>query len=50
MPRSIVAHLSLNFYRSCQADYRHAQYRSPATLSRPHVAQNFRTGSSVNHP
>ena len=32
MSRSFFAHLSFNFCRSCQADYRHAQYRSSARL------------------
>ena len=32
MSRSFLAHLSFNFYRSCQADYRHAQYRLSARL------------------
>ena len=32
MSRSILAHLSFNFYRSCQADYRQALYRSSARL------------------
>ena len=32
MYRSFLAHLSFNFYRSCQADHRHAQYRSSARL------------------
>ena len=32
MSRSILVHLSFNFYRSCQADYRQALYRSSARL------------------
>ena len=28
MSRSVVVHLLFNFYRSCQADYRHALSRS----------------------
>ena len=32
MSRSILTHWSFNFYRSCQADYRHTQYPSSARL------------------
>ena len=32
MSRSILVHLSFNFYHSCQADYRQALYRSSARL------------------
>ena len=38
MSRSILAHLSFNFYRSCQADYRHALYRSSARLSMARIS------------
>ena len=49
MSRSILAHLSFNFYRSCQADYRQALYRSSERLfmarispaSRPEFSYGF---------
>ena len=43
MSRSFLAHLSFNFYHSCQADYRHAQYRSSARLFTARI-------SSVSRP
>ena len=55
MFRSILAHLSFNFYRSCQADYRHALYRSSARLfvarispaSRPEFSYGYSVFLSV---
>ena len=43
MSRSFLAHLSFNFYRSCQADYRHAQFRSSARLFMARVSPDHRS-------
>ena len=39
MSRSILAHLSFNFYHSCQADYRHALYLISETFYGPNLAR-----------
>ena len=42
-PKKCLAHLSFNFYRSCQADYRHAQFRSSARLFMARVSPDHRS-------
>ena len=43
MSRSILAHLSFNFYRYCQADYGHAQFRSSARLYMARISPDHRS-------
>ena len=43
MSRSILAHLSFNFYRYYQADYRHAQFRSSARLFMARISPDHRS-------
>ena len=48
MYHSILTHLWFNFYRSCQADYHHAQFRSQVRLFMARILPDHHSGIGPN--